>query len=439
VGAGTCPAILEAGASCQLDLQVQPTAVGPLAATLVVSGSPGGDAATSLKGVGTTWLHVVRTGRGAGAVTSSPASLTCGPVCTARVGDGRLGDGPIVLTAIATPPSTFAGWAGGGCTGLGPCAVALAAATTVEARFELPPARVTIAPGTLELGSVVVGERSSPGTLTVVNEGHEPSGALGVTVRDGAELERVEDGCTGATLAPGATCRLTVALRPRTAGSKEVRVTVSASPGGAAEAVVHGLAREPAQLALTPATAHVDETRVGEEARPIRFTLTNRGQARSGLLSQGLTVSAGFALIASTCGTTLGAGGTCTVDVAFQPAVAGPASSALVIAASPGGSAKGVVTGTGRALLGVTGSGGGTVVSTPAGLACGGACPAGASCDWGGLAPFTVATVTLVATPEVGQVFQGWTGEGCTGVGTCTVTLDRATGSIGATFAPRPE
>ncbi|MFM9078047.1 MAG: InlB B-repeat-containing protein, partial [Solirubrobacterales bacterium] len=75
--------------------------------------------------------------------------------------------------------------------------------------------------------------------------------------------------------------------------------------------------------------------------------------------------------------------------------------------------------------LSVTKSGEGTVTSTPAGITC------GASCQ----APFNPGTpVTLTATAAAGSTFTGWSGSGCSGTGTCSVTMSGAR-SVTATFA----
>ena len=77
-----------------------------------------------------------------------------------------------------------------------------------------------------------------------------------------------------------------------------------------------------------------------------------------------------------------------------------------------------------------TGSGGGSVGSSPAGITC------GADCDEsyvGGT------VVTLTPTPASGSVFAGWSGgtgsATCTGTGTCVVTVNAVSG-ITATFVP---
>ena len=77
-------------------------------------------------------------------------------------------------------------------------------------------------------------------------------------------------------------------------------------------------------------------------------------------------------------------------------------------------------------LLAVTTSGPntGTVTSAPAGIDCGSTCSAG-------FAPGTA--VTLTAAPAAGFSFTGWSGGGCSGTGSCSVTVTAATG-ITATF-----
>ena len=80
------------------------------------------------------------------------------------------------------------------------------------------------------------------------------------------------------------------------------------------------------------------------------------------------------------------------------------------------------------ATLIVTAAGDGTVTSTPAGISCGADCSES----------FTIGTsVTLTAAPAAGATFQGWSGGGCTGLGTCVVTIAGDT-AITATFAANP-
>jgi hypothetical protein len=74
-----------------------------------------------------------------------------------------------------------------------------------------------------------------------------------------------------------------------------------------------------------------------------------------------------------------------------------------------------------------SGSGSGTVTSSPAGIDCGAFCSHA----------FASGTaVMLTATAGSGSRFAGWSGGGCSGTGTCQVTLTAAT-SVTATFAKK--
>lgn len=79
----------------------------------------------------------------------------------------------------------------------------------------------------------------------------------------------------------------------------------------------------------------------------------------------------------------------------------------------------------GSALLTVSKTGNGTVTSSPYGISCGGTC----SYTFG-----TPQTVVLTATADSGSIFTGWSGGGCSGTGTCVVSLANNT-TVTATFA----
>jgi hypothetical protein len=108
---------------------------------------------------------------------------------------------------------------------------------------------------------------------------------------------------------------------------------------------------------------------------------------------------------------------------------------ATLVAAAPVDVGTGTINGgvDARLLLGSThaltvssaGTGSGTIASSPAGISCPDTCAA--AFDSG-------TSVTLTATPSSGSSFAGWSGGGCSGSGTCTVTVG-ADQSLTATFA----
>jgi hypothetical protein len=72
----------------------------------------------------------------------------------------------------------------------------------------------------------------------------------------------------------------------------------------------------------------------------------------------------------------------------------------------------------------VSGNGSGTVISSPSGINC------ASTCSYA--FPYNT-TVTLTASPTPSSVFAGWSGSGCSGSGTCVVTMNAAK-SVTATF-----
>ena len=75
-----------------------------------------------------------------------------------------------------------------------------------------------------------------------------------------------------------------------------------------------------------------------------------------------------------------------------------------------------------------SGTGTGTASSTPSGITCGSTCSASYT---GGT------TVTMTASPASGHSFAGWSGGGCSGKGSCIVTVN-ADSTVTATFSPPP-
>jgi len=198
-------------------------------------------------------------------------------------------------------------------------------------------------------------------------------------------------------------------------------------------------------FAVTPtATVNFGNVTIGSVLDQV-FTVQN---TRGGTVTGTASVSAPFSIVSGSPFTLVGAGATQTVTVRFAPTTSVLASTNVSFAAD-GDTRSSLVTGTGVSTTSTstltvastgagsgttsistlavssTGAGSGTVTSSPAGISCGATCSAS----------FTNgAAVSLTATPAAGSTFTGWSGGGCPGTGTCTVTVNAAT-SVTATFA----
>ena len=79
-------------------------------------------------------LTVSITGTGLGTVTSDPPGIDCGLTCS----HDFVINSTVTLTAMPASGSTFKGWNGGTCSGMGTCTVTMSAAVAVTANFSDP-------------------------------------------------------------------------------------------------------------------------------------------------------------------------------------------------------------------------------------------------------------------------------------------------------------
>ena len=168
-------------------------------------------------------------------------------------------------------------------------------------------------------------------------------------------------------------------------------------------------------------------------APPVTLTVTDAGSGSGTVMSSPAGIDCG-----STCSASFGEGSVVTL-------AAGPAAGSAFAGWSGGGcSGTGACHVTMSAAESVTatfdvvppetlsvlasGAGSGSVTSSPAGIDCPSTCSA--SFDQG-------TGVTLTATAAAGSTFAGWSGGGCSGAGSCHVTMSAAE-SVTATFDPVP-
>ncbi|MEK7989970.1 MAG: M6 family metalloprotease domain-containing protein, partial [Thiotrichaceae bacterium] len=168
---------------------------------------------------------------------------------------------------------------------------------------------------------------------------------------------------------------------------------------------------------LTPSPTSLDfgEVYVGS-SKSLVLTLSNTGCADISIGS--LTgSSSSFKVKSSTCPTTLVPNDSCTITLSFEPTVAATITNTFSFNNGVSIPLKGIGKATTQTLTtSQTGTGNGTIISSPAGINCGTDCSESYQ---------TGTTITLTANPNDGSQFMGWSGA-CTGTGSCTVTMNES-------------
>jgi hypothetical protein len=208
-------------------------------------------------------------------------------------------------------------------------------------------------PSTLEFGSVTVGSTSSARTFTVTNSGGLPTtiGTLLVSGGQASEFPLAGGTCAGATLAPAATCTVSVSFKPGGTGAREASMDVGGSSGAAVSVALTGTGSDPPRpaLAATPTALDFGEQIIGSAGAPQTITVRNTGNvANTPSVQVTGTAAADFAIASNGCSRSLSAGSSCTVSVSFNPTVSGTRVATLSVSGSGGSSASVRLSGTAR-------------------------------------------------------------------------------------------
>ena len=198
----------------------------------------------------------------------------------------------------------------------------------------------------VDFGAVAVGGASSQ-PINVSNEG-DTDLLVGSIDAPASPFAFANDGCSGTTLAPGASCTVSVEFEPALERNFDASLAISAN-GATRDIALHARGVLPT-LTAAPATLDFGNIAPGETAGPLTITLANTTAVAVEVGSVALP-SAPFVANASTCGVapfTLAPGQSCSLAFSFAP-TAGGAFSARVVFGSNDPSSPGEVMLRGRA------------------------------------------------------------------------------------------
>ncbi|MDH5784448.1 MAG: hypothetical protein OEZ16_02435 [Chromatiales bacterium] len=308
-------------------------------------------------------LNVTKTGTGSGTINSAPAGISCGADCVDVLPDGSV----ITLTATADAGFAFTGWSGGGCSGIGECVITLNGDTAVSASFAPTFTLTTILAGS---GSGTIS--SSPAGINCGSDCNEVYGeGMVITLTPNAGVNSSFTGWSGGGCTGTGPCDVTLTADTTVTATFGIGYQLNVSKTGSGTGTV------------TSAPFGIDCGADCTEGYVDGSVVTLTAVASPGSIFTGWSGGG--------CSGT----GNCIVTMTAANSVSANFASVYTVDVT------------------TSGTGGGTVQSSPVGIDCGVDCTEIVSDE---------TTLQLSATAAAGSAFTGWSGGVCSGTGSCNFT-----------------
>jgi hypothetical protein len=359
--------ILQAGI-CTVNVTFTPTAAGIRTGTItVLNNSPGGPQSMVLSGTGTSassgsgplvglsptgltfaaqpigspgplqTVTLTNTGAAALAISNVAASgdFSQGNTCGSALAAGRSCAINVAFTPTAvgtrTGTLTITDSAPGS-----PHAVFLTGTGT-----SIAPA-VTLSPSSIVFGIQPLGVASSTITASVINSGGTTLTISSLSISG----EFSETDTCKSPIPAGGSCTVNVVFAPSAVGTRTGSITIVDSAASSPQMLaLSGTGVSGEVVTMSPAALVFGSQTVGTTSAAQSFTITNSGALTVTLLS--ITAGGDFAQT-NTCGGTLAAGASCTVNVTYTPSATGSGVGAVTIVDdAPGSPHTVILTGSG--------------------------------------------------------------------------------------------
>ncbi|MGB0036729.1 MAG: choice-of-anchor L domain-containing protein [Candidatus Acidiferrales bacterium] len=197
----------------------------------------------------------------------------------------------------------------------------------------LTSSQLSAAPGTLVFGNQATGSAGTPQTITLTNVGNAPLTGISASFAFGSGQFQFNNQCP-ASLAAGASCAVTVTFVSQAGGTQSDSLVFTDSAQDQLAVTVNGTGINGPFISFSPTTLNFGAQAVDSTSAAKTITVTNIGPQPLifNSISLGSTVFAetdnclSFVAVIS-----IPPNGTCTINVTFTPATAGPQSTLLVV------------------------------------------------------------------------------------------------------------
>jgi hypothetical protein len=203
---------------------------------------------------------------------------------------------------------------------------------------------ITLTPASIAYGNQTVGLKTTT-PVTLKNTSTAAIAISSIAITPKGTVSYTEMNNCGTSIAASATCTIQVTFDPQSTGAKNDFVTVTDAAGMQTVTLTGtGVA---SSITVSPASIAFGNQTVGVKSAPAAITVTNTSASAvtSLTVAMGGTNTVSFAQT-NNCPTTLPGGGTCTIEVTFDPTGAS-AKSATVTLNDSAGTQSDPVTGTG--------------------------------------------------------------------------------------------
>ncbi|HTW60726.1 MAG TPA: choice-of-anchor D domain-containing protein [Terracidiphilus sp.] len=252
----------------------------------------------------------------------------------------------------------------------------------------------TLSATSLTFPTTATGQLSAAQPVTLTNSGGQPLESIAISASSGFTLT---NGCT-TQLGANASCTIQVQFAPTQIGS--VSGTLTVTDALRAQTVsLSGTGAAPAAISVSPSSLTFLNQQPGVASAPQTVTVSNSGGVAMANVGAAITgpAAASYSIAGTTCGATLNAQGSCTIQIVFTPAGAGPIAATLAISSStPGVTAVSVpLNGAGQLATGLTASPAQVAFPNPVGV---GQASAAQTVTITNATGYSIASLTLAAS-----------------------------------------
>jgi hypothetical protein len=185
---------------------------------------------------------------------------------------------------------------------------------TVTIAVQVP---VYFTPNNLDLGSVHVGNTSSPKTASLTNFGTNSLTIPSITIDGANASDFSQTNNCGKSLPPNGSCKIQVKFKPSVVGSESAALHANYKTAPPSGIVLSGTGLQPIRtVTLTPSSMRFGKHKVGTTSSPQTATLTNTGSNPVNISD--ISAGAPFSQT-NNCPSTLPVNGSCMIQVVFKP------------------------------------------------------------------------------------------------------------------------